>query len=370
MGNRIPLTFICCLTATSLFAQTVQPKTLSTEKKSPVTAPSEGTIQPSQPSAVPVVESELLVRLKAVFQYGNSQQVRDALSTMQRLKPEEQKTLVPHLRVLCKSSDPLVQRKMMETIGILTISDLDEEAINILKNADDDQIFFASVSTLTKKKIPSALPAVHEMVKNYDFTKQGNRLSDLVNILVSYQDKSLADLFITKLGDTQTHFENRGHILRYLGEAGVNNPDVILKIQTIFDDEAESLTVRGYAAHALSKLSAPGAKEKLRDALKKIDAIKSNDEKKRYSRFRMSLISALVRLQDDNVREILIQMTKDDDELTRLRAIQQIGALKMSEMKELLEYKSKYDPSLRVQREAKKILESVGKDATTPVKAP
>jgi HEAT repeat protein len=116
------------------------------------------------------------------------------------------------------------------------------------------------------------------------------------------------------------------------------------------------LTVRGSAAYALGKAEVAEAKPILKESLSKIEALKSSDEKKRYTRFRMQIIGSLILLKDNDVREILYAMTRDDDELVRVRAVHQISQLKISEARELLEYKSKFDPSVKVQKEAKKAL--------------
>ena len=110
------------------------------------------------------------------------------------------------------------------------------------------------------------------------------------------------------------------------------------------------------AAYALGKAQVTEAKPKLKEALGKIEAMKSSDEKKRYTRFRMQVISSLILLKDNEVKEILYAMARDDDEIVRARAIHQIGILKIPDARELLEYKAKFDPAVRVQREAKKAL--------------
>jgi HEAT repeat protein len=70
----------------------------------------------------------------------------------------------------------------------------------------------------------------------------------------------------------------------------------------------------------------------------------------------MQIIASLILLKDEEVREILYAMARDDDEQVRLRAVHQIGQLKIEDARQLLTYKSKYDPSARVQKEAKKAL--------------
>ena len=50
---------------------------------------------------------------------------------------------------------------------------------------------------------------------------------------------------------------------------------------------------------------------------------------------RLELISSLVKLKDDSVKVLLIQMTRDDDELVRIRAIRRLAEFKSDEFTDL-----------------------------------
>lgn len=299
---------------------------------------------------------ELIARIRDALKFGNSQQVRDALNTLGRLTADEQKTLLPELKVACKSQDGLVLRKMAEFIGNAPFNDLDDQLANFLSDKTHEQLFFATVGAIAKKKPTSALPVLTREIREQDFSKPGNRIPDAVHLLTIYKDNSLQNFLVEKLQAADTYADYRSGILKYLGEATPWSPQLKERVLKLFQDETEPLTVRGSSAYALGKAQITEAKPVLKDALTKIENMKSVDEKKRYTRFRMQVIASLILLKDDDVREILYAMARDDDEQVRLRAVHQIGQLKIEDARQLLTYKSKFDPSARVQKEAKKAL--------------
>lgn len=299
---------------------------------------------------------ELLQRIRDALRFGNSQQVRDALNTLGRLGVEEQKTLLPELKEACKSHDGLVLRKLAEFIGNVQFNDLDDELARFLADKTHEQLFFATVAAIAKKKPASALPVLIKEIREQDFSKPGNRIPDAVHLLTVYKDNSLQPFLVEKLTAADTYADYRSGILKYLAETVPWSQELKEKVLKLFQDESEPLTVRGSAAYALGKAQISEARPVLKEALTKIDNLKSFDEKKRYTRFRMQVIAGLILLKDNDVRDILYAMARDDDEQVRVRAIYQIGKLKIAEARELLAYKAKYDPSARVQKEAKKAL--------------
>lgn len=314
---------------------------------------------PAKTSGEKPTHPELLNRIRDALKYGNSQQVRDALNTLSRLTEAEQKSLLPELKQTCKSQDGLVIRKMAEFIGNAPFKDLDDELARFLKDKTHEQVFFSTVGALARKKPASALPVLIEEIREQDFSKPGNRIPDAVHLLTVYKDTSLQPYLVEKLQAADTYADYRSGILKYLGESTPWNEQLKGQVLKLFQDDAEPLTVRGSAAYALGKAQVNEARSILKDALSKIDNLKSADEKKRYTRFRMQIIASLILLKDNEVREILYAMARDDDEIVRARAIHQIGQLKIEDARELLLYKSKFDPSARVQKEAKKALSAL-----------
>lgn len=299
-----------------------------------------------------------LKRLKQVLLYGSSRQVREALSRMHRLSDEEQRRFVPELKKLSTNPDALIRRKIAELIGRVSWDDLNPELTHLIQ-ADSDPVFFAAVMALRKKKVEEALKFVHKQIKEADYSKPGNRLPDMIELLAQYKDKTVADFLFEKMKDDTVYYEFRTRIMSYMADAGVKKPEVIEYLKKTALDSSESVTLRAYAVYALGILDVREVRDDLKKELERIDAIADLDEKRRYARLRLQLIAALTRMDDPEVMQVLYQLARDDDEIVRLRAVRQLGELQKEEARELLEFKAEYDTSIEVQSAAKKALEKL-----------
>ncbi|MFO1470022.1 MAG: hypothetical protein U1F27_03140 [Turneriella sp.] len=105
------------------------------------------------------------------------------------------------------------------------------------------------------------------------------------------------------------------------------------------------------------------AKPKLKEALQKIEAMKSGGEKKRYTRFRMQVISSLILLKDNEVKKFCSRWRATTMKLCACARYTRSASSRYL-TRELLEYKSKFDPSAKVQREAKGLSLLDGKECT------
>lgn len=305
-------------------------------------------------------DPKLLERINKVFRFGNSRQVRDSLNRFQELSVAEQKSFLPQLKELTNSNDALIRRKMAEIIGDFEFNDLDEELTKLFVSGED-VVFFTVVASITKKKPASALPALREKIKSADYIQLNNKTPDLIRLAGVYQDREIKPYLIEKLEDAETYYEYRGAILAYLGVLKNLPPENMEKIRKIAFEQANSITLRSMAVYALGEQKDISSVPSMKKELDKIDNMSDIDEKKKYLKLRLQIISALVKMNDTDVEKLLTQMARDDDEAIRVRAIRSMGELPFERVKDLLDFKSKYDPSPRVQKEAKKIMEKNAK---------
>ena len=341
---------------TSSEKQASQDKASSQDKNSEA---QEKTEKPSDP--------KLLERIGQVLKYGNSQQVRDVLSRFEKLTVGEQKSFLPDLEKLCSSKDALIRRKMAEMIGKFTFNDLDEKLTELFTTADE-MVFYTVVASITKKKPASALPVLREKMKEADFKVLNNKTPDLIRLGGVYKDVELRTFLLEKYRDASTYYEYRGAILRFLAALEPVAAEDIALLESTATNETESITLRSMAVYALGEMKHKPAAAKLREILDKIDNLQDPDEKKKFLKLRIQIISALVKLDDPQIEDLLFQMARDDDEAIRVRAIRNLAGIQSERARELLEFKSKYDPSVKVQKEAKKILDgqAVEDDETLP----
>jgi len=302
---------------------------------------------------IPLVE-----RIRMVFKYGNSSQIRESFTKMGSLKEDEQKSLVPEIRDLLKSNDVLIQKSIVQMVGDVKWNDLDDEVVKFLES-DEDTVVTTTANTLRKKNIQSAIPVLREKLSKADYTVTDNHINDLINAYAGFKDPSLQDFMFEQLKKPEVLSIYKVFILKYLSALDGADDEVKKYLLEVVENEKEDIRLRSNAVRALGNLNYDPARELFRATLEKIDSFTDLNKKREYFPLRLELISALVKLKDENVKILLIQMTRDDDELVRLRAIRRLADFKSNEFIDLLEYKIKYDSSLAVQKEAKKALEII-----------
>ena len=302
--------------------------------------------------------SKKVERMRRVLKYGNAIQVRDSLKIFLKMPEEEQTQLIEELRLLKESRDILVRRKFVEVVGKVKWGDLDTELPSMIDD-NSSEVFLAALVALERKKVPEALPAITSKIQDADFENPNNILPDLIRVYGVYKDNALESFLFQKLKDERTYYEFKNRIMTYFAKIDTSNPEAISHMQGLVVNSDESMLVRSYAAYALGELEIMAAKGDLRTALDEVDEISDPDQKIRYRRLRIQLITALAKLQDEQIFETLVSMAKDDDEVVRIRAIRQLSEVNNPEVKELLEFKASYDPSPKVQREAKTALEKL-----------
>jgi HEAT repeat protein len=301
---------------------------------------------------------ELVERIRLVLKFGNSSQIRESLTKVSTLKEADQKSLIPQVKELLNSKDVVVQKSVVQTVGEVKWNDLDDSIVNFL-DSEDSTVVTTTASILRKKNILSAIPLLKEKLSKADYTVQDNHINDFINAFAGFKDSSLRDFMFDLLKKPEVLSIYKVFMLKYLSNLEGSTDDVKKYLLEVAGNEKEDLSLRTNAVRALGNMNYAEAREVFRANLEKIDSFTDLDKKREYFPFRLELISALVKLKDENVKMLLIQMTRDDDELVRLRAIRRLADFKSNEFIDLLEYKEKYDSSTAVQKEAKKALDII-----------
>ena len=149
----------------------------------------------------------------------------------------------------------------------------------------------------------------------------------------------------------EIHKENRRAILLFFGTAEVAEmKDFLLSIAK---DDGEEISFREYAINSLGKINDKSVITDFHNMYDEIRSLKNKQERTQYSRMKMQLIAALIRLGNETVIPEIIAAARDDDPNIRVKAIRQIGEMKLESARELLEFKSEHDMSEHVKKEAK-----------------
>ena len=296
-----------------------------------------------------------LENIRLVLKFGTAEKVVKVLGGFKLLKPKEQALYIKQLDDLLASSNALIKRKVIETIGNMKAKDLDNKLPPYLEDSSND-IFFTAVRSIDKKKIQAAVPVITKLMKEIDFTRSNYRIPDMLIALVSLEDQSLSNFLFSKLLSNKTNAELRRRIMIHLAHINYKTKSMIDFLKKIIEDEEEKIKLRETAIYSLGKMKITSVGSFLRDEFEKIEKLIHIDEKRKFRGIRRNIIYALVQLKDKLATKILFIMARDDDETIRLKMIEYIKEIDSPKLWELLEYQSKYDPNPKVQRAAKKVL--------------
>ena len=315
---------------------------------------------PAKPVSSPANDShsKKLKNIHLVLRFGTTEQVLKVLQKVKGLKKEEQDEYLDQLDELLGSPNMMIQRKVIEVIGSIHSSILDEKLPPYLKSTFDE-IFFTAVRSIDKKKIRASVSVIRELLKSTDFTKSNNRVPDMLGVLTTLQDESMADLLFEKLETPDTHAELKRRIMFYLASVGYKKAAMIKFLHSWAKDEKADQKLRSAAIYTIGKLKIDSAAPILLEEFKKIEELTDADEKRERQPLRRNIVYALVKLKNKEAEKILFTMARDDDESIRLKMIGYIKEIDSSRLKKLLEYQAKYDPAPRVQKAAKKALEEL-----------
>ncbi len=142
----------------------------------------------------------------------------------------------------------------------------------------------------------------------------------------------------------------------YFGKKKITTAETFL--QEIAFNDNETVTLRTYSINSLGKIGSQSSIPKLKELIDEIRKDPSKDSKKNQL-LKIYSLGALITLGDEKAFDEIVEFTKDDDSIVRLRSIQFLLESKRPEVREILEYKSKRDPSPKVQKSAAEALKKL-----------
>lgn len=288
--------------------------------------------------------------------YANSTERRNGIAKIKDLNESEKGPFVELLKKLAiEDLDYFVRESSVRTLGEMDRKDAEDVLIKALddKKSDVQRSAIHSLSEIESKK---PLP-VFEMIKKQDLSEYSTLNTAAIRLLGDMKYKEASSYFNEKMKDPKINPENKRAILLFYGSSGaVEMKDTLLDTAR---DEGEQLTMREYAVNSLGRLNDKSAIPELKNIYGSIRSLNSKQERLKFSRLKLQIITALIRLGDDSVVPEIIAAAKDDDSNIRLRAIRQIGEMKLVSAKSLLEFKAEHDESAQVKKAAKESLEII-----------
>ena len=318
-------------------------------------------------------EKEELEKIQKTFLYGTYSQIHLALKKIEKKAQKEKKKVRELLSPVRKewenlfSSSSLWLRKLL--VEYIKKHSLEEDYKRVLPwlKEGENSLFYSILSLVRKEKLKDAIPYLEEEVKKGDFYEDDGRLKESIRVLGKLGYDKIRSFLWEKFLEEGTHKENQLAIVDYFSYVGLEekrDKEIINKFLEILKEDYYPLSLRARVAYALSKNQISSSLPVIREVFEEIEKIGDLDKKKKYARFRLSLVRALFLLGDPSSWKLLKELLRDNDPMIRLRALSYLkDRIEDPEVQEMLSYKAEYDPSSRVRKKAQELLSSSSKNS-------
>ncbi|MBL8018383.1 MAG: HEAT repeat domain-containing protein [Leptospirales bacterium] len=305
-----------------------------------------------------------LESLKQRILYSSSTDRRNEIRRVRTLDESEQKEFIPILVKLCTEDlDPAVRESSMRILTEMKAKEGEPAFLAGLKDKQDD-VQLAAISGIRELELKSGGEPLATMMKTLDAKKDVGKFTAIIRALGAMEYKADLTYLIAKAEDSETHEEVRRAAVLYLGDVkATEGREYLTKLAK---NEEKDPDLRAYAVNSLGRMKEATAIPVIKEILESIRNQKNPKERIRMSRLRYQGMIALMRLGDRSMVPEIMSAAKDDDPSVRLRAVRQLGEMKVAEAKDLLAYKAKYDDNVRVKKAAQQALDNWDKQPAKP----
>jgi len=318
----------------------------------------------SSPNARVVISSKA-DQFAKVLKYGTSSERKSALQEIEKLSTEEfgsLRTLISES--LLKEREASMKIAFLRAIGNLKIQESSQGVTELVSDSNED-VARQAVSTLKKLNPPDGWEKIYSRLQTEDFTRNSNLTIALIEALAEMEGGEGAGKFLEdRLKESFNSHEVRSQIALFLGRKKIQSAEVTL--QSIAFNEKEPLTLRTYCIHSLGKIGSKSSIPRLREILEEVRNHPSGTDSRKNQMLKVYSLGALVDLGAEEAFQEIVEFTRDDDSFVRFRAIQFLADTGKEEAREILEYKSRKDPSPKIQKYARERLEAWGKQESQP----
>ena len=296
------------------------------------------------------IRKKNLENLKLQILYAASRARQGAINRVPQLKEDEQAGFIKPLMDIARDElDVQVRDKAIRVLGQLRST----KALPVFQNAVNDKnsvIQAAAVYSLGKLNKPFDSKSVVILLKKLDYKKHDELLLSVIRLLGKINWKEDTAFIKKKAQDVETNDQVRQVLMLYFGKVkALEHVDFLLSVSK---DQDVSVASRAMAVNSLGKLKNKKAVKPLRELMVEIRDTKDGREKVRLLALRMHIFTALIRLGDQSMQRDIIAAARSNDSRERLRAVKQLGNMRLKSVRGLLCYKWKYDESRSVRKAA------------------
>jgi len=296
-------------------------------------------------------------KIERILDYGINQERLKAINKILIIKNKgiKNRLLKKLIELIKHESDTEVLVK-----AITVLSELQEkDAIPVLIVKLDTRSEDVQISTVYALKNLNGISAKNKLIqklKKQDLDTDSNLTEALINTLGGFKAVELLAFAKNAVENNKTSRMNRELLVLFIGR--LNSPESKNFLIKLFKDEEENITIRSYAVNSLAKLGVSAAVSEIKKTVTEIESYPFKKKKKYYTLYMYS-IAALIKLGDKEVYPKLINSLRSNNSAVRLKAVNLLKELKDKRTIDILKYKMKYDPNIKVKEAAEEALKEL-----------
>lgn len=286
------------------------------------------------------------------LQYGTENEV---IQLIKMLKSENDESLDDELiSLLASTKNATILTEVFTFFGDNKKSGLEERALNIIENRDDEMntAVTAAINYVGNIKTPNAIDALIDILDSEEERFMGPAFKALGKSGGSNEDDAsfVSEYLIDYYENNDTGDNNRMEIINALGELGSSKAlDFLIGIA---ENDDESVTRRMASVTSLSKIGDEGGLQTI------INCVSSSDPN-----LRSAAVAALGPFSGEEAENAIIEAFRDSFYRTRLAAAQAANERKLEAAVPFLKFRAEKDEVPQVKDEAIKALGNIGGEA-------
>jgi HEAT repeat protein len=303
-------------------------------------------------------ETKKAKNIERTLKFGIQKDRKTAINQIRNIQDKDiQKKLAALLiDIIANDSDMEIRKTAITVIGDLKAEGASGALIKALNDESEDVRIAACFAT-GRLKTAEAKPALIELIKKQDLTKDSNLTDAAITALSDLGAPEIVPFAVEAVKDSKNSKMAREKLLLFIGNNGsAEQKDFLLEI---YKDEDQEILMRSYAVKSIAKLKITAAAPDIKTVISEINSYQFARRKKYYDLYIHS-VAALAEMGDEDAIPLLMDSLRSDNANVRLKALRLLKDFDDERTIDIIKYKMDHDPSNSVRKTARKILEDRG----------
>ena len=306
----------------------------------------------------PPDETKKAEHIETTLKFGIQKDRKIAINQIRHIQDKAiQKKLTALLvDIIVNDSDMEIRKTAITVIGDLKAEGASGALIKALDDESED-VRIAACFAIGRLKTAEAKPALIELIKKQDLTKDSNLTDAIITALGDLGAPEIVPFAVEAIKDSKNSKMAREKLLLFIGKNGSGEQkDFLLEIYYYL---FFFLLMRSYAVKSIAKLKITAAAPDIKAVISEINSYQFAKKKKYYDLYIHS-VAALAEMGDKDAIPLLMDSLRSDNTNVRLKALRHLKDFDDERTIDIIKYKMDHDPSNSVRKTARKILEDRG----------